>query len=330
VQSLVAMTKADDVKSFKSTLCGRIQALARAHDLLSRSRWRGADLRAIAEEELGAYAAERGTDIIIDGPRTVLSPSAIQALAMTLHELATNAAKHGALSVPEGRLRLAWQVPRDGAMLEIQWEENMDPSRFVRPVDRKAGFGSRLIGMMVESQLDGHLEMEWTDHGLLCRMRVPKALLLCPPTSDPSDAETHRVAPLPRAGGTGARILLVEDEVLVAAEITMRLEGAGHVVAATASSLRAAEAAATKADIDAALLDVNLGGELSFPVADLLVARGLPFVFVTGYQPDGLIPDRFNSAPVVRKPSPPDVLERALAEALSAAGRDHDPILKAS
>jgi CheY-like chemotaxis protein len=206
----------------------------------------------------------------------------------------------------------------------------MVPSGFRRPVDAKPGFGSRLISMMIESQLGGQLETDWTDQGLLCRMHVPKTLLLRPHAEHSVEAETHQVASLPRPGGSGVRILLVEDEALVAADMAVRLEEAGHVVTATAASLQAAELAATEADIDAAVLDVNLGGELSFPVADLLVARGIPFVFVTGYQPDGLIPDRFEVVPVVRKPSPPEVLERALTEALSASGRDHDRILKAS
>ncbi|MFW5654014.1 MAG: sensor histidine kinase, partial [Roseicyclus sp.] len=89
VQSLVSMTKLDSEKTFKATLRGRIQALARAHELLSKSRWKGADLRVIAEEELGPYTAERAGDIEIQGPPVFLSASSIQALAMTLHELAT-------------------------------------------------------------------------------------------------------------------------------------------------------------------------------------------------------------------------------------------------
>jgi CheY-like chemotaxis protein len=119
---------------------------------------------------------------------------------------------------------------------------------------------------------------------------------------------------------------LVEDEALLAAETAADLEDAGHVVTATAVSLEEAKQAAADADVDIAVLDVNLGGELSFAAADLLLTRGIPFVFVTGYEPDGLIPRRFSTAPVLRKPSPPGALRRALSEALAPAisQRDHD------
>ena len=330
VQSLVSMTKAEDISGFKTKLRGRIQALARAHDLLSRSRWRGADLRAIVEEELSAYVAETSERIAIHGPRTVLGAPAIQALAMTLHELATNAAKYGALSVPDGRLRLEWRIPEEGAMFEILWEESLDTGRFERPVDAGTGFGSRLIAMMIESQLRGELDTDLTKQGLRCTIRVPKALLVCPSMEDPAQADAHPIVTRLHSGGTEARVLLVEDEALVAAETAARLEEAGHVVAATVSSLQEALSAAGDADIDVAVLDVNLGGELSFPVADLLRARGLPFVFVTGYQPEGLIPDRLSAAPVVRKPSTPGDLERALTEVLSSIAHDEDLAMKAS
>jgi PAS domain S-box-containing protein len=330
VQSLVSMTRADDINAFKATLRGRIHALARAHDLLSRSRWRGADLHAIAEEELRAYDTAKSDRVTIRGPKAVLGASAIQALAMTLHELATNAAKYGALSVPEGRLRLEWRVPEEVTSFEILWEESLDPGHFDRPDEAGRGFGSRLIAMMIETQLGGELDTEWTAHGLRCTIRVPKALLVCPLSAESTEAEVRPLVTGLHADGTGVRLLLVEDEALIQAETAARIEEAGHVVAATASSLQEAKLAAAEANIAAAVLDVNLGGELSFPVADILRARGVPFVFVTGYQPEGLIPERFSTAPVVRKPSSPGDLERALAEVLSATAPAEDPAMKAS
>jgi PAS domain S-box-containing protein len=330
VQSLVSMTRSHDVDSFKSALRGRIQTLARAHDLLSRSRWRGADLRAIAEEELGAYDSSRGDRIAIHGPTAVLGAAAIQALSMTLHELATNAAKHGALAVAEGRLRLEWRIPEEQTTFDILWEESIPPGQFEKPTDIGKGFGSRLIAMMIETQLGGELETDWTDHGLRCRIRLPKALLVCPSMQEPAEAEVHPIVRRLDPVGTGARILLVEDEALIAAETAARLADTGNVVAAMASSLKEAQSAAAQADVDVAVLDVNLNGELSFPVADLLRARGLPFVFITGYQPDGLIPERFSDAPVVRKPSSPGDLERALRAVLSSTSPGHHPAARAS
>jgi PAS domain S-box-containing protein len=323
VQALVSMTRFDSEEAFKSTLRGRIQALSRAHELLSRSRWKGADLRAIAEDELSPYTG-RAVDIVIDGPPAFLGAAAIQALAMTLHELATNAAKYGALSVPDGRLRLTWHIPEDGPTFTILWEETGEPAS--GEPSTGSGFGSRLLHLMIERQLGGKLEIAWSDNGLRCRMDIPKSLLLCPsmdPTDQPARAAPELVSIL-KAAGTRERILLVEDEALVAAENASRLEAAGYVVIGSASSLQEATALAGAVEVEAAVLDLNLGGKLSFPIADILLARGVPFVFVTGYEHEGLIPSRFARAPVMAKPTPPDALEKALADAFSARSSQRD------
>lgn len=321
VQALVSITNADDVAGFKTSLRGRVGALGRAHDLLSQSRWTGTDLQTVAQEELGYYIADKGDQITVDGPKVVFGASAIQALSMILHELATNAAKHGALADPEGRLQLTWTIPDDG-LFEIHWDETVNLEG--RHSDPVAGFGTRLMTMLVKQQLGGELEVATTDTGLRCRIRLPRDLLVCP-GDRPAPPRPRATERRHRPDGTGARVLLVEDEALIAADAMERLEEAGFIVAATASSLHEAELAATTADIDAAVLDVNLRGEQSFPVADILNTRGLPFVFVTGYQAAGLFPDRFKEAQVVRKPAPPGSLEQALRQALTPEGAEESP-----
>jgi PAS domain S-box-containing protein len=315
VQSLVSLTRMGSEETFKATLRGRILALSRAHELLSRSRWKGADLRLIAEEELAAYVACHGVNIVIDGPKAVLEPKAIQALAMTLHELATNAAKHGALSVPNGQLALGWTIPEHEPSFNISWTETL-PSKPVETTS-SGGFGSRLIVMMVESQLGGKLETRLTDTGFECRITLPKTLLVSAgddlPTTRPPE-----VAPVSAPSGAVARILLVEDEALLALDATSRLEDAGHQVAAWANTLKRATDLASEIDVDAALLDLNLNGELSLPVADILVTRGIPFVILTGYQREGIIPERFRSVPVLQKPCATGELEKTLQDILAA------------
>jgi CheY-like chemotaxis protein len=253
----------------------------------------------------------------------VLGASAIQALAMTLHELATNAAKHGALSVPNGKLSLTWTIPDTGSSFHVVWTETMEPK--AAPPSATPGFGSRLISMMVESQLGGTLDSRLTETGLSCRISLPKSLLVSDVGAGPSPAAEPEATPVPARPGSGARILLVEDDALLAADAKSRLEEAGHVVALSATSLRRATALAGDADVDAAVLDLNLGGELSIPVADILLARGIPFVFVTGYQRDGIIPDRLRSVPVVRKPCPQGELEKALNDVLAAQAEQMVP-----
>jgi PAS domain S-box-containing protein len=172
VMSIVSMTKATSVEALKSALSGRIQALSRAHDLLSDSRWQGTDLRDIAAQELAPYRMGPGRNIVITGPRIVLAHSAIQALSMTLHELATNAAKYGALSQPNGRLQLRWTLPADASAIEIVWEESGGQGAAEKP--NRVGFGSQLIQVMVETQLGGSLTYEWSAAGMRCTFTVPR------------------------------------------------------------------------------------------------------------------------------------------------------------
>ncbi len=328
VQALVSMTRMDSEKTFKATLRGRILALSRAHDLLSRTRWKGADMRMIAQEELAPYAVGNATKIVIEGPRAVLEASAIQSVAMALHELATNAAKHGALCVEGGRLRLTWNVPKSGPTFEILWEETVERAPVKLPM--ASGFGSRLISLMIESQLGGTLETKLSDNGLSCRMSLPKSLLMSVPSEDFAPASSSEEASAPRLANSKRRIFVVEDEALIAAETKSRLEDADYVVTWSASTLLTATSMAKLVDIEAAVLDVNLGGELSFPVADILLSRRIPFVFMTGYHRDGLIPKRFGKILVVRKPCPPDELETALLEALSRHDQQPDQALDVS
>lgn len=326
VQALVSMTKMDSEETFKDILCGRILALARAHDVLSRTRWKGADIRVIAQAELTAYAVGDGTNIVIEGPHAVLQASAIQSVAMALHELATNAVKYGALSVDGGHLRLTWSVPDSGPTFEILWQETVESALATLPMT--PGFGSRLVRLMIEGQLGGTLETRFSDNGLVCRMNLPKSHLVSVSRPDIVAASTLAVPSAPPPSDAVGRLFLVEDEVIIAADMKFRLQDAGYVVAHSASTLRDAISIARLADIEVAVLDVNLNGEMSFPVADILQSRAIPFVFITGYQPDGLIPGRFGAVQVVRKPCPPEVLERALLNALSGLDREPDEALE--
>ena len=176
VLSVLRLTKVDDPQGYARVVEGRVAALARAHELLARNTWAGADLRAILAEELAPYLA--GTDgapprgrALLRGRSVTLASGAAQPLSMALHELATNAAKYGALSVPEGELMVTWLVEPASGALRLHWAERGGPTLAGRPARR--GFGSRMLEGTVRQQLGGTAQVLWEPEGLVCELHVP-------------------------------------------------------------------------------------------------------------------------------------------------------------
>ena len=226
-----------------------------------------------------------------------LEPRTAQTLALALHELSTNAAKYGALSVMSGRVDLTWELQPE--MLVLRWTERGGPS--TQP-PTTPGFGIRVISASIERQLDGEVRFEWHPEGLHCSLAVPRGDKIEPLAR----VSAHRMAvdvkpALPLQLETGNRLLLVEDEILVAMMMRDILTDLGFTVVGPFSRLSEAMVAAVHESIDAGIIDINLGGEFVYPVADVLAARKLPFVFVTGYGVES-IDGRFAHVPIVKKP----------------------------
>lgn len=171
VQAALRLTPRGDAAAYAAAVEGRVAALARAHTLLARGRWRGAELRVVAEEALAPFvgAGEAAPRAILSGPAVSLAATAVQAIAMALHELATNAAKHGALSCPGGQVRLGWQL--GGGMLHLVWDEQGGPAVAAAPATR--GFGSSLLTATITRQLGGEQRVSWRGSGLLWEARLP-------------------------------------------------------------------------------------------------------------------------------------------------------------
>ncbi len=165
-QSIVRLTRGDDVKDYIQAVEGRINALARVHTILSLSSWQGAEIRRLIDEELAPYST--GEQIELFGPEIQLQPATAQTLALALHELVTNSAKYGALSTLPGHLKIQWKVEADDFLL--LWEERDGPP-VAKPVAR--GFGTRSVIASIESQLGGRAEFDWRAEGLICRLSVP-------------------------------------------------------------------------------------------------------------------------------------------------------------
>src|SRR5579883_73994 len=277
IQAIVRLTRASSISDYKSTVEGRIMALARAHTLLSESRWRGADFDMLVNDELAPYRAEHGDRIVAIGPPVSLQPITAQTLALSLHELATNAAKYGALSNNEGTLSVSWEL-RDGR-LAVLWRETG-----VRLSESFAsqGFGLKLISTSVEQQLGGKANFEWTPSGLRCDIIVPlREAAIAPAYSRAHDAPDESAPPAKKF--VDLRVLLVEDEALVAMMMQDVLEDLGCTVFGPHRTIASAVGAAKEETVDLALLDINLGDELVYPAAEILASRGVGFVFLTGY-----------------------------------------------
>jgi PAS domain S-box-containing protein len=302
VQSIIRLTKSDNLAHYMKTVEGRIKALSVAHTILSQSRWEGADLRGLVDEELAPYRTSP-EKIVIEGPDVMLRPTAAQSLALTVHELATNAAKYGALSSTSGRIELSWKI-QDGNLV-MRWSEMDGPT--IKASQYK-GFGTKIVVESIERQLDGQVTFDWPASGLRCILSVP---------SDKIKSEgTRKLAPKQSSHTNGTqriisnnRIMIVEDEILVALALTDYLTDLGFSIVGPFTKLADAKNAVAQGQVDAAILDVNLGGEPIYPLAEILVERNTPFVFTTGYGAES-IDARFKNAPVLQKPIEQEDLKR--------------------
>jgi two-component sensor histidine kinase len=155
----------------KADLLGRFHALGHTHDLLSEAGWTEAGLRELVLTELAPHIAGDGANVTVNGPPVMLKPQAALLVALVVHELATNAAKYGALSVPDGRVEIAWSNADDpSTRLELTWTERGGPKIDELP---KRGFGSELIERGIRFELQGEAKIDAVDGGLHCRIVIP-------------------------------------------------------------------------------------------------------------------------------------------------------------
>jgi two-component system CheB/CheR fusion protein len=179
VQAVATHTlrNAPSLEAFGQSFLGRLKALARAHELVSHGNWKTVSLRELLEKELEPYSAAGANRLATEGPPVLLRPKAALALGMVLHELATNAAKHGALSVERGRVRVSWSFAGDGAAarLLLRWVEAGGPP--VREPRQRTGFGSKLIQQQLRHDLGGSIRTDYRETGLEAELTLPASLL---------------------------------------------------------------------------------------------------------------------------------------------------------
>ena len=163
-----------DPASFVESFNGRIRALGRAHTLLTRSSWQGADLATLIKDQLTVDVGDVDNRVSLIGPQVQLEPQTALHLGLVLHELGTNARKHGALSQPRGNLATVWSIATDGDLpeLRLRWVESNGPL-VVAPAKR--GFGSILIERSLQHALGGDATLEFAPSGVICEIRLPLA-----------------------------------------------------------------------------------------------------------------------------------------------------------
>jgi PAS domain S-box-containing protein len=169
VQATVHLTHADTTDGMKNAIAGRIQALANVHSLFVQSRWTGASVHSLVTQELSPYCRDDDTRARIGGPQLLLETNASQSLAIALHELATNAAKYGALSMSQGRVQVEWSRAADGRFV-LRWIESDGPL-VTPPVTQ--GFGTHVMQSLIRDQLKGEMRFDWRTEGLICEIVLP-------------------------------------------------------------------------------------------------------------------------------------------------------------
>jgi PAS domain S-box-containing protein len=322
VQSLAAQSarKTTSLDAFLKTFAGRLEAMASAHALLTATRWRGAEIGNIATAELSGLAPGQAR---WSGPEILLNPRATNALTLALHELATNAVKFGALSSESGRVQVSWTKSPEGGF-QLLWVEQGGPT-IGQPTRR--GFGATLLERVTGRELGGEAKMEFRPTGVRVTITADASALAEAPAAASQSGPRQPAAPEEHAGASsgvlapdsikGRRILIVEDAVLLALELEAGLTEAGARVVGTAANVEEA-LKLSNTPFDVAVLDANLNGFPVTPVAEVLRARGKPFIFATGYGDAAPAPEGFD-APVVRKPYNVAQIAAAVGEALARA-----------
>ena len=303
VQAIMRLTKAETLQDYSNKVERRVHALAHTHELLSNARWQGADIRHIVRDEMAPYEAGR-TSIV--GPSVILAPEKAQTIALTLHELATNAAKYGALSSPQGQVSIFWTF--DHNVLGLDWIESGGPE--VNPPVR-TGFGTQIINASLDKSKGDKAVFSWHPKGLRCTLVIHCGAV--------AEQVPQPIAQSASASASDRRrILVVEDEPLVAMLTCEHLERLGYAVVGPISDFDQARGAISSEAIDMAVLDVNLAGKPVYPIAAQLRARGVPFIFLTGFSGESIDRD-FGDAGVVSKPIDQNALAAAVSQAMPRA-----------
>jgi light-regulated signal transduction histidine kinase (bacteriophytochrome) len=318
IRGLISQTRgeAGDVESYVKSLDQRVQALARAHNQLTRHTWGPAPLAAIFADEIAAYVPTQAERFTVTGPQVFLQPQAFSTLALVIHELVTNSAKYGSLS-DSGRVQVTVRHEL-GNGLFLTWREHDGP-RVRAPL--RGGFGSVLIERTIPFDLQGAATVRYPLEGFEADFFIPEIHLA-------ADAPLLRVAatrsPVSRDPDkqplAGMQVLLLEDNLLVALEAEDLLLKLGARSVRMASNLVTAAELLLEEALDFAVLDINLGVETTLSFAERIRDAKIPFIFASGYGEETRLDYPHQSALVVSKPYDLEALLMAITKAQTTQG----------
>jgi PAS domain S-box-containing protein len=297
-----------DPAKFAASFNGRLQALSRAHSMLSDATWKGADVRELVYDQMSLGAIDERR-ITISGLPVSLEPQQALHVALMLHELTTNANKYGALANPDGVISIGWKVQDD--RLNISWIERCNLP-VATPEHR--GFGTTLIEQTARAD-GGDALVTYGETGVDWEITLPLLGNDGPRQTRESPKFLKRNVQDISKGASpsilaGKCILVVEDEPLVALDMIASLERANAQVAGPASTAKEALEIIASTTLDGALLDGNLHGLPVDSIAAALTRKNIPFMFVTGYGRESL-PPGFSTVKILGKPFTGDQLLNA-------------------
>lgn len=303
VQSLVDQTRpqATSVNDYVLSLERRIQALADAHRVLTEFDWHDVSLERLLRQTLAGHQEEGSERIRVSGPAVTVPANKASLLSLVFHELASNATKYGALSSDAGVVDLTWQAGPEG--LAIEWVESGGPP-VAEPT--RVGFGSSIIENALPYEFGGTSEIRFEPTGVRASIEVP----------DATDVEPVDLAAVASSDSTPSHlVLVVEDDYLVSRSMADALADFGVTNVETAATIDTALDAVARTSFDFAILDANLRGDFSGPVADALEAQEVPYLFVSGYGDKDQTLAAYSSLGIVAKPLRHDQLRDYLDRA---------------